>query len=550
MVQSVGSVKFSSHTTEINGLQKPLNTSYALPKEHFEENAADISPETKKKYKTVKIIGAVLGGIMISLGCIRILPKSVSKKFDVLKDYLTNKSEEIVVSSKMGVFYRKALSHLRNVTEKARGFNNFVSFKDIWFKRRISDRIPFMKKICDGITRTFDKIGFGVVKKSYSASVKKFNKLNRLYTNIESEILKDGEKIVEIKGISKTKADWVKELAQKRENLMNIIQTNFGENGILIRNQKLKSLMTELENDVWAASFGEKSNLKKKDTYFTFWADKFLASNKSKYASEMNKIQSSISFTPKDRAKMCEELLYSGKKFVHPQDIASERVVRDVNKLLSEYKSVAGKNFAKAQELSTAISKKMDEYDKIINHGKETFKYDDKIISAINEQNSQIRTLINSSKSGCIDDMNEIYKILLKERDYRQLNNQSRMAINSLDGSINKETNDYFDKLRDWTLGAAPTDVLGVMSGFATMGTALALTNNKDKRESILLKAGIPALGGTAVTMFMTARLISGVKCFSAGIISTIILNKLGALADNKRKQAVAQKLQQTSVEH
>ena len=111
----------------------------------------------------------------------------------------------------------------------------------------------------------------------------------------------------------------------------------------------------------------------------------------------------------------------------------------------------------------------------------------------------------------------------------------SKNAVHTLDNAIKKETNDYFDKLRDWTLGAAPTDVLGVLGGFASMGGALALTSDKEKRKSIMLKAGIPALGGAGVMMYMTAMLTSGIKGLAAGLLSSFVLNKIGAFVDKKR---------------
>ena len=68
------------------------------------------------------------------------------------------------------------------------------------------------------------------------------------------------------------------------------------------------------------------------------------------------------------------------------------------------------------------------------------------------------------------------------------------------------------------------------------MGGALALTNDKEKRKSIILKAGIPALGGAGVMMYMTAMLTSGAKGLAAGLISSYVLNKIGTFVDNKRK--------------
>jgi len=551
MINQVNSVNFCAQL-KYKDAPKPLDGQLDMPDNSLKtsvdsEDTFDKPIEVRNKNKVIKIVGAAVAAIVLAFGCIRGFSKPAVRQFDVLKDYLINKSEKVLISSKMAIFYRSVVANMRKITEKSRGFNNFVSFKDIWYKRVISDRVPILKKISNYITKTFDKVGLGVVKSAYARSVKRFGKLNHMYTNMEGELLKDGEKIVEINGISKTKAEWAEYLAQKRKNLMDILDINFSEKGILQRNQRLKVLMSDLGDNVWNASFGTKGKMKEKDTYFTFWADKFLAKNKLKYADEINSVRSSISFSRKDRVAMCEEILYGGKKFIHPQDIASESIIREITKLMSEYKSVPRGETAKIAQIAQKISVKLDEYGKIVSHGQSTFKYDENIINALNEQNNRIKTIITSQKKGCINEINDIYKVLLNEKEYRQVKSASRGAVNSLDSAIKKETNDYFDKLRDWTLGAAPTDVLGVLGSFGTMGAALALTSDSEKRKSVLLKAGIPALGGTAVLMFMTARMTSGFKGLVAALASSYILNQIGGWVDDKRKQFILAKANNTS---
>ena len=175
-------------------------------------------------------------------------------------DYLLSKSEKVATSSKSAIFYRKVISKMRNASEKSRGFNNFVSFKYIWFQRCITDKVPILKKICSGITSIFDKAGRRVVRKSYQRSLKKFDKLNLLYTNAENELLKDASTVVEINGIKKTKGEWVKDLSEMRQKLFNILGDDFSENAINGRNKRLKDIMSDLGDKVWASSFGKKGS--------------------------------------------------------------------------------------------------------------------------------------------------------------------------------------------------------------------------------------------------------------------------------------------------
>lgn len=545
MAEQVSGVKSFSNTYDFNGLGKPVNTYFVVPDYVADEfkhsaQAAQEPEKVKKKHKAIKIIGGTLAGLLLAVGCVRAMPKSIVKQFDKLKEFFIKKSEEVTTSSKMAVFYRRALARMRVLSEKARGFNNFVSFKDIWFERVITDKVPLLKRICHKTTAFFDNIGQKVVKSTYNKSLKKFKKLELLYTNLESEILKDGNAVVKINGVEKTKTEWVQVLELRRRELANILENNFNDGAINGRNKKMKGFMSDLGDKVWAASFGTKGSFKNKDTYFTFWADKFLASDKSEFGHQMNKLRSSVKLGRHDKIKMCEELVDNGKKFIHPQDISSEKTIRELNKLFTEYKGSIDKHPENLEEIASKILQKLDDYTNVINHGKETFKYDEAIVNALNSQNSEIRNILTSKERGCIDEMNEIYRAILSEKDYRHVKQTSKNAVNSLDNAIKTETNDYFDKLRDWTLGAAPTDVVGVLGGFASMGGALALTQDKEKRKSILLKAGIPALGGATVMMVMTSMLMSGAKGLTAGLISSFILNKIGSFADNKRKQYIA----------
>ena len=51
-----------------------------------------------------------------------------------------------------------------------------------------------------------------------------------------------------------------------------------------------------------------------------------------------------------------------------------------------------------------------------------------------------------------------------------------------------------------------------------------------------MLTSGIPLIGGIAATTYSTTKLVSGGKSLAFGFLSAIVLNQIGKIADNIRK--------------
>ena len=86
-------------------------------------------------------------------------------------------------------------------------------------------------------------------------------------------------------------------------------------------------------------------------------------------------------------------------------------------------------------------------------------------------------------------------------------------------------------------LGSAPTDVLSIVGTVGAVGYYLNKADGKDEKISASLKYGIPAIGAIATSLYSTARLISGGKSMAFGIVSGMIISKIGEAVDNLRKK-------------
>lgn len=510
-------------------------TGYFIQPDQFAAENGDDKIDKKKLWMKIGL-GVLLVGAT-SFGTIKAMPKSVVKKFDRFKEFLEKKIEKEATNSKTAIFYRTVLKTSLKIGEKFQGINNVISFKDIWFKRQITDRVPVLTKTCDAITNWFTSIGRFTVNRSYKSTAKKFGTLGETLNNVERELLvRDSKKMVTINGETKSVEDWVKILGIKRQAVRSSMEEHFSRGSVRERYKEIDQIMSTLEEKVWGASFGDKSNFVKKDTYFTFAADKFLAVDKANFGERIHNMRSAISYNLDDQIKACRSLLLNNKRMLNPKDVVSEKLYREINKQLSALYGMDSKSprFAKAQKELIA---KIDALKGSVVTGAETYKYDDKIIDAVEQHSRIMKEILSSKKRGKLDEMLEIYEKLLPEKEFTKLKRQVAETVKSLDNSINKESVEYFDKRRDLKLGSAPTDILTILVGFGSLGVGLASTSDRDTQASVALKYGIPAIGGMLTSMVVTSMLVSGIKSHLVGFVSSLILNRAGVVVDDYRKK-------------
>lgn len=513
-----------------------------------EPDTVDINSNSEDKIDKKKLWTRIGIGLFIaghsSFGLFKVMPKSVIKKFDNFKQFLEKKIEKETTNSKTAIFYRTILKASNSFGEKCQGMNNIISFKDLWFKRKITDRVPVVQKACDTITKWFNSIGRFTVKHSYKGTRGKFGELYETFGNLERELLaKDPSSLITINGTTKTVAEWVKDLAAKRSFVEVKMGENFSTTAVGDRYAQIRKIMGGLEDGVWNASFADKHNFLKQDTYFTFVAEKLLAVDKARLGQSVHKLRGEISYNTQDKVRACESLLMMNKRLFNPKDVTSEKLYRELARELAELKS-SGSHSPNFATLRENVLKKIEALNNSISLGKDKYKYDDSILSAVGEHSRIMREILNSSERGTLDEMLDIYKQLLPEKDYLKLKKQVHGTVKALDSSIKTETSDYFDKLRDLQLGSAPTDILTILLGFGSLGVGLASTDDKDTQTAVALKYGIPAIGGMLTSMVITSMLVAGLKSHIVGFASSVVLNRIGSAADKyikNRNQMLAQ---------
>ena len=145
-----------------------------------------------------------------------------------------------------------------------------------------------------------------------------------------------------------------------------------------------------------------------------------------------------------------------------------------------------------------------------------------------------IENFVDKNAKGELQDMMSIYyRIAPFELEKRGALLALKKAVKSFDKSVELESIEFFDKVRDLRLGSAPTDILTILFSFLTLSFGLGYAKDNDKRTSIMLKSGVPIVGGIATAMYSATKLVSGGKSLALGFLSGVILNQIGKIADN-----------------
>lgn len=94
-----------------------------------------------------------------------------------------------------------------------------------------------------------------------------------------------------------------------------------------------------------------------------------------------------------------------------------------------------------------------------------------------------------------------------------------------------------YDKFAEYSVGSAPTDVLGLLLPVGLAGYTISKGKDKEEKVSATLNAGIPITGAVATTFIATAKMMTNMQGLLIGAAAGLVLNALGAKADSKYKE-------------
>ena len=490
-----------------------------------------LSPDEARKTHNMKTIGlSIAMATIFTAGGIFFVfrggPKAIAKNFRHFRNLIERKLQKSKLDMDSNPLATKVLAYSLNKSEavlsKVEAVNNLTTIKDLLFKKLLHVS-KFGSRIHNKITKIFSKIARTAVKNTYKETYSSFRNTMGLSRIMESKIYgKNLKEVVEINGKKQTIEKWLTTLAAMNSDFLISYEKFFGNNAQLSRLRNFTLGLKNLQNN-----FKEKGALwfLSKDTLNRFVADGTIASDKAVFQKMVKQSRNLLSRTSKNLASDAEEKVIELTKLLNYKDFENISSLKQILKGIQN----ATKNKTIDQNIISDITKQLENLKSEISSSKNV-KVDslNKLIAGIKE----LQEMLISFKQGKLEDILDIYKSLLSKLDYQKLENAYRININSLDKSIKLESEDYLNKLRDLTLGSAPTDILSVVTAFGTLGYYLCKSENNRERTSISLTYGIPALVGIGTMLYGNAKLFAGSKSLLFGFVSMWLTNRVGDFAN------------------
>ncbi len=131
----------------------------------------------------------------------------------------------------------------------------------------------------------------------------------------------------------------------------------------------------------------------------------------------------------------------------------------------------------------------------------------------------------------------------LPKDEYDLILKKANEAEKSMNKAMHNETEKYFDKHRDLSLGSAPTDIVTIVGSSVIAGAVIARAKDKDERISKTLTKGIPIIGTIGTSLLLSANMVAGSKAIVYSGIAGLAISKIGGLIDFARHKSNEKKL-------
>ncbi len=490
-----------------------------------------LSSAKKEKNRTKKLatIGLSIGGsIVASAGIIVFLlkgsPKGLTKFIQKLQNYYFNKLQQSKLNGEdisNGASF--ILSKLNSLAQKVEAGNNFTTMKDYAFKRFLNALGEPAAKIHQGITRVFEKLGRSTVKKSYEATAAKFLETKNLNKSLTEFLLKsnDLDKDIIINGVKHTKKEWIEILQKSTEHVENQYTAHFKHSRQVARYRQMHKFTQELEE-----SFKQKGDFwfLSKDVFKDFVAEQKMLKNKTHLQIPLKDVKKKISYTANDLYNEANEGIMRISSLL---GFGDKNSLSALNNLRTDLRRFSINNDMVNKE------KLLEDVDKFIKEFLKSSDPKDRAkMGALNDI-LEIKNSIINYKQGEVENILDIYKTLLSNSQYGKIEKSYAKTIKSFNKSLNLETEEFVNKLRDLSMGSAPTDILTMLTGFGTLAYYLIKSDDNRERLGITLKYGIPALTLIGASLYGNAKLFAGTKSLAFGLASSWVFNRIGSAAND-----------------
>lgn len=483
----------------------------------------DKNNEFTKAVAAIAIFGSI-AGLFLTKG----LPKNFYQKINSYLQVMDDKIYEYMQKHpSMNLLQKGYLNFnkgVRKILEFMKCGNNITAIKDIAFKW-FCDKI-YLKKTMDWITRQFKKITTRTSTQAYQ------NARNIADINIA----KLRELIPTIRQTDPKTATKLTALLRDLENQVH------GITNATTRSARLKEIQKSTANigdnvgsELWQIIKNpSKENLEKLKLYRT---EVHAAAGKESLTGKLREAKRTFTFNVDDKTKILKNAQTELGQIIKIEDVESRTILRKISKRIKEYSQLSGSNEAvNRTKLVKEMQKELQNLKNITsqNYNQETQKL-------INAQINEIADMLKmTDQKGTIEEI----LTLLNKSGFKTAHldeyNRAKVLTNEIRNTTNKafETElKLYDKYAEYSVGSAPTDVVGIIVPMVLGGYAISKGDNKDEKVSATLKAGIPIIGAVATTFVAAAKMMSNMQGLLLGSVAGLALNLLGSKTDETFKK-------------
>lgn len=506
--------------------------------------ASEVSPAEKSNKGDLKAsentFSSISVAILATISCFVMLSRGFQKNAKIylnkFKNYLEQKQEHSLSgkTSKWNKFYEYAIRKTNSFINKSESINNITSLKDILFMRLMYKTKP-TKQIHDSITNYFEKISRKTIEDSKKQTERNFGRMNRILDELDRIILQNSkDEIIEYNETKYSKKELIQLAKGYREDANILMRAFFNKNTMEGRYKYINDVTSTLYSNFWDLSFkdfwSKNNKFKREEMWQTFIAADQIKGDKTDLAKIIAIYKNAITYSSNNQNNRIHELINALDGIIPYNDKDGIKIIKRLEWFADNPEGLKNNQELFFKELSKLKEHKITaNVSKSVTQVQEQFK--NTTIELITQQ-------INDNRPGAIQDMLSIYyKLAPFELSESGGLNAIKKAVESFEKSVDLETIEFFDKVRDLKLGSAPTDVLTILLSFITLSVGMGRSKDKDTKKSIMLKSGIPIVGGIATAMYSTLKLVSGGKSLALGLLSGIALNRFGVIADNLRKK-------------
>lgn len=532
-----------------------------IPNDSYDPYHNEHSKKTRKNKGLFALgTGALVTGagffIIATLGKTKAIPKGLKK--------LVKKIDEKANNNSSHKFFKKLN---KGIDQGAKILTNITPIKDYTFYK-IMNKTKFTKNLWQSVTNTYTRINKGVV-------VKHQKKALGSYDNFINEVEKQVKYTHEYNP-EKTKTKDFKDLEKLIKVAKKQDKSFFNEFDIRYKNM-MEDDMKYLQDIMEKESMITKDFTKKifKGTI----SENILMDKKTKYTQRIYAGKNNLSYSFKDISRHAKDdiqnfydIIYSLKNTEVEQALKTD--TKNLEKAFKKLgKEGKGKkvNGIPGNENIQNIRKCINKCENKINELKESGKIDannasyEKLTTKLENLSDLFGekkemtiqgTYSTSNKSGLLQDIRQqvgrIWNSEVGTEAEKKLNKKVDGHIKKMGDKAEKDIKEalsseikMYDKQRDLTLGAGPTDILGLVGPAALFGVALKKDRNSDERVETTLKTGVPVLGGTCAYLWSIARQYNGGPALLFSLGTAAVLNFVGDNILNKYKHRKEEKHKQ-----